>query len=229
MNQRTARKIKFFIKNFFSKCDQIHRKVISHLLQKSLMKKLFAVTSLILTFSQLPQMVSYVYANLPRNITVRLSHPRSAGSQVQETFLAHPADKQNTTMSQSAQTTITPNKHQALKHQGTFIFQLTSMHLMYVKQIQFFNYYITKYKFSSQSSNVQNSYCKPLSVMLLCFLMHKLGRSLGNMTLLGAVFLPLVQPLFLPKNKQKGKEIFLIISNKIKSENNRNLKIKKYA
>ena len=56
-------------------------------------------------------MVSYVYANLPRNITVRLSHPRSAGSQVQEKFLAHPADKQNTTMSQSAQTTITPNKH----------------------------------------------------------------------------------------------------------------------
>ena len=36
----TAQKMKFSIKNFFSKCDQIHRKlrVWSHLLKKSLME-----------------------------------------------------------------------------------------------------------------------------------------------------------------------------------------------
>ena len=36
----TARKMKFSIKNFFSKCDQIHRKlrIWSHLLEKSLME-----------------------------------------------------------------------------------------------------------------------------------------------------------------------------------------------
>ena len=37
----TTQKIKFFIKDFFSKCDQIHRKlrIWSHLLKKSLMEK----------------------------------------------------------------------------------------------------------------------------------------------------------------------------------------------
>ena len=35
--------MKFFIKNFFSKCDQIRRKLRSHLLKKSLMEIIFAV------------------------------------------------------------------------------------------------------------------------------------------------------------------------------------------
>ena len=36
----TAQKVKFFIKDFFSKCDQIRRKlrIRSHLLKKSLME-----------------------------------------------------------------------------------------------------------------------------------------------------------------------------------------------
>ena len=36
----TTQKIKFYTKDFFSKCDQIHRKlrIWSHLLKKSLMK-----------------------------------------------------------------------------------------------------------------------------------------------------------------------------------------------
>ena len=39
-DQCTAQKIKFFIKDFFSKCDQIHRKlrIWSHLLKKSWME-----------------------------------------------------------------------------------------------------------------------------------------------------------------------------------------------
>ena len=39
-NIGTAEKIKFFIKDFFSKCDQIRRKLLnwSQLLEKSLMK-----------------------------------------------------------------------------------------------------------------------------------------------------------------------------------------------
>ena len=38
----TAQKMKFFIKDFFSKCDQIHRKlrIWSYLLKKSLMENL---------------------------------------------------------------------------------------------------------------------------------------------------------------------------------------------
>ena len=36
----------------------------------------------------------YVYTNLPVNAIVRLPHPRSGGSQGQETFLAPSADKQ---------------------------------------------------------------------------------------------------------------------------------------
>ena len=41
--QNTAQKIKFSIKDFFSKCDQILRKlwIWSHLLKKSLIQKLF--------------------------------------------------------------------------------------------------------------------------------------------------------------------------------------------
>ena len=37
---QTAQKMKFFIKDFFSKCDQIRRKlrIWSHLLEKTLMK-----------------------------------------------------------------------------------------------------------------------------------------------------------------------------------------------
>ena len=40
VNQYTAHKMKFSIKDFFSKCDQIHRKlrIWSHLLKKSLME-----------------------------------------------------------------------------------------------------------------------------------------------------------------------------------------------
>ena len=34
----TAQKMKFSIKDFFSKCDQIRRKLGSHLLEKSLME-----------------------------------------------------------------------------------------------------------------------------------------------------------------------------------------------
>ena len=39
----TAQKMKFFIKDFFSKCDQIRKKVRiwSHLLKKSLMENFF--------------------------------------------------------------------------------------------------------------------------------------------------------------------------------------------
>ena len=41
----TAQKMKFYIKNFFSKCDQIPRKprIWSHLLRKSLMKNFIFV------------------------------------------------------------------------------------------------------------------------------------------------------------------------------------------
>ena len=43
INNIAAQKMKFFIKDFFSKCDQIHRflQVLSHLLKKSLMENLF--------------------------------------------------------------------------------------------------------------------------------------------------------------------------------------------
>ena len=46
----TAQKMKFFIKNFFSKCDQIRRKprVWSHLLKKSLMENFIFVQSIFL-------------------------------------------------------------------------------------------------------------------------------------------------------------------------------------
>ena len=39
-SHKTAQKVKFFIKNFFSKCDQIRRKlrILSHLLKKFLME-----------------------------------------------------------------------------------------------------------------------------------------------------------------------------------------------
>ena len=37
---------------------------------------------------------TYIYANLPVNVIVRPSHPRSGDSQGQETFLAPSADKQ---------------------------------------------------------------------------------------------------------------------------------------
>ena len=36
----------------------------------------------------------YIYADLPRNAIVRLSHPRSGDRQGQETFLAAPAYEQ---------------------------------------------------------------------------------------------------------------------------------------
>ena len=36
----------------------------------------------------------YIYTNLPVNVIVRLSHPRSGYSQDQETFLASSADEQ---------------------------------------------------------------------------------------------------------------------------------------
>ena len=36
----------------------------------------------------------YIYTNLPVNVIVGLPHPRSGGSQGQETFLAPSADKQ---------------------------------------------------------------------------------------------------------------------------------------
>ena len=39
-------------------------------------------------------MASYIYTNLPRNVIVRLLHPRSGGSQNQETFLAPSSDNQ---------------------------------------------------------------------------------------------------------------------------------------
>ena len=43
----TAQKMKFFIKDFFSKCDKIRRKHWSHLLKKSLMKNfIFCAVSL---------------------------------------------------------------------------------------------------------------------------------------------------------------------------------------
>ena len=39
----TAQKMKFFVKDFFSKCDQMRRKlqIWSHLLKKSLMENIF--------------------------------------------------------------------------------------------------------------------------------------------------------------------------------------------
>ena len=41
----TAQKVKFLLKNFCSKCDQIHSflRIWSHLLEKSLMETLFLV------------------------------------------------------------------------------------------------------------------------------------------------------------------------------------------
>ena len=43
----TAQKVKFLLKNFCSKCDQIHSflRIWSHLLEKSLMETLFLVQS----------------------------------------------------------------------------------------------------------------------------------------------------------------------------------------
>ena len=52
----TAQKMKFSIKDFFSKCDQIRRKlrILSHLLKKSLMENIiFYAVSVI--FSTLPK------------------------------------------------------------------------------------------------------------------------------------------------------------------------------
>ena len=45
----TAQKMKFFIKDFFSKCDQIRRelRISSHLLKKSLMENLIICAVLI--------------------------------------------------------------------------------------------------------------------------------------------------------------------------------------
>ena len=42
-------------------------------------------------------MVSHIYANLPKNAIVRLSHPWSGDSHGQETFLAPSVDKQTRT------------------------------------------------------------------------------------------------------------------------------------
>ena len=54
----TAQKMKFFIKDFSSKCDQIHRKlgIWSHLLKKSLMENL--ILSAWLTYMQTPYSAS---------------------------------------------------------------------------------------------------------------------------------------------------------------------------
>ena len=51
----TARKIKFSIKDFFSKCDKIRRKprIWSHLLKKSLMEKLHFLYSYVFEISNL--------------------------------------------------------------------------------------------------------------------------------------------------------------------------------
>ena len=51
--QITAQKMKFFIKNFFRKCDQIRRKlwIWSHLLKKSLMENLIFCAVIIFEYS----------------------------------------------------------------------------------------------------------------------------------------------------------------------------------
>ena len=53
-------------------------------------------------------MYIHIHANLPVNVIVRLPHPQSRDSQGQETFLAPSVDKKTCTITQSAQTTISP-------------------------------------------------------------------------------------------------------------------------
>ena len=51
-NKLTAQKMKFFIKDFFSKCEQIRRKrrIWSHLLKKSLMKNFVVCAVLVMNY-----------------------------------------------------------------------------------------------------------------------------------------------------------------------------------
>ena len=53
-SQVTPQKMKFFINNFLSKCDQIHRKlrIWLHLLKKSLMKNVIFSTAKFLNYSK---------------------------------------------------------------------------------------------------------------------------------------------------------------------------------
>ena len=64
----TAQKMKFSIKNFFSKCDQIHRKlrIWSYLLTKSLMKNfIFCVVSSLCEISEDGSRIQAFFSNKP--------------------------------------------------------------------------------------------------------------------------------------------------------------------
>ena len=59
----TAQKIKFSIKDFFSKYDQIHSflRIWSHLLKKSLIENFFFVCSVNMNINALIHIASYFY------------------------------------------------------------------------------------------------------------------------------------------------------------------------
>ena len=60
------------------------------------------------------QTSSICYANILRNAIVRQLHSPSGDTQGRKTFSAPSADKEATTMTQSVQTTISPDRQKAL-------------------------------------------------------------------------------------------------------------------
>ena len=60
-------------------------------------------------------MVSYIYATIPRNAIIRLSHSRSRDSQARKRFQYTLLTFESATMTPTAQITFSPNRHKAFR------------------------------------------------------------------------------------------------------------------
>ena len=60
-------------------------------------------------------MVSYIYATIPRNAIIRLSHSRSGDSQARKRFQYTLLTFESATMTPTAQITFSPNRHKAFR------------------------------------------------------------------------------------------------------------------